>query len=144
MDVRGFRLRSLGPRILVPASVDPNASLIQFNVGGNLQTIGNAEIEFSLLEKVGIKGVVFFDVGNAWNTEGRYCGRETGSIASVYLHKSQDPCVRFAIDGLRTSAGFGFRWFSPIGPLRFEWGLPLSRLPGEDRIVFEFTIGSFF
>jgi outer membrane protein insertion porin family len=144
MDVRGFRLRSLGPRILIPSSTDPNASLIQYNVGGNLQTIGNAEIEFPIFEKVGIKGVVFFDVGNAWNTEGRYCGRVAGSVIPTQLHKSQDPCVKFAFDGLRTSAGFGFRWFSPIGPLRFEWGLPLYRLPGEDKIVFEFTIGSFF
>jgi outer membrane protein insertion porin family len=144
MDVRGFRLRSLGPRILVPGSPDPNSSLIQFNVGGNMQTIGNAEIEFPIFEKVGIKGVVFVDVGNAWNTEGRYCGRVAGSLVPSQLHKSQDPCVKFAFDGLRESAGFGFRWFSPIGPLRFEWGLPLYRLPGEDRIVFEFTIGSFF
>ncbi|MCK5796251.1 MAG: BamA/TamA family outer membrane protein, partial [Deltaproteobacteria bacterium] len=40
--------------------------------------------------------------------------------------------------------GFGIRWFSPIGPLRFEWGLPFSPNPGEDPIVFEFTIGNFF
>ena len=45
---------------------------------------------------------------------------------------------------LRTSWGFGFRWFSPIGPLRFEWGIPLVKQPGEERIVFEFTIGNFF
>ncbi|HEY3352777.1 MAG TPA: outer membrane protein assembly factor BamA, partial [Polyangia bacterium] len=144
MDVRGFRLRSLGPRILVPSSPDPNASLLQFNVGGNLQTILNAEIEFPIFEKVGIKGVVFFDAGNAWNTEGRYCGRVPGAPPPIILDKSQDPCVKFALDGLRTSVGFGFRWFSPIGPLRFEWGIPLKRLPGEDSIVFEFTIGSFF
>ncbi|MGE3459782.1 MAG: BamA/TamA family outer membrane protein, partial [Kofleriaceae bacterium] len=47
------------------------------------------------------------------------------------------------------SVGFGFRWFSPIGPLRFEWGIPLDaqRLPNgqsEDPLVFEFTIGNFF
>jgi outer membrane protein insertion porin family len=45
---------------------------------------------------------------------------------------------------IRQSAGFGFRWFSPIGPLRFEWGLPLQPLPGEESMVFEFTIGNFF
>ena len=111
--------------------------LLEFNVGGNLQTILNTEIEFPIFEKVGIKGVVFFDAGNAWNTEGRYCGRVPGSAASSTLDKSQDPCVKFALDGLRTSVGFGFRWFSPIGPLRFEWGIPLRRLPGEDSIVFE-------
>ena len=28
---------------------------------------------------------------------------------------------------LYKSVGFGFRWQSPIGPLRFEWGIPLDR-----------------
>ena len=39
---------------------------------------------------------------------------------------SKDPCMRPARPGRRTaqSWGFGFRWFSPIGPLRFEWGIP--------------------
>jgi outer membrane protein insertion porin family len=40
--------------------------------------------------------------------------------------------------------GLGIRWFSPIGPLRFEWGIPFRTLPGEQPIVFEFTIGNFF
>ena len=47
-------------------------------------------------------------------------------------------------DGLRYSWGFGFRWFSPIGPLRFEWGLPFEPEDGEEPLVFEFTIGNFF
>ena len=38
----------------------------------------------------------------------------------------------------RQDVGFGFRWFSPIGPLRFEWGIPLTRRPEDDRILFEF------
>ncbi len=42
------------------------------------------------------------------------------------------------------SAGFGIRWRSPMGPLRFEWGFPIGRKPGERPQVFEFTIGSFF
>ncbi|MEM9488486.1 MAG: BamA/TamA family outer membrane protein, partial [Myxococcota bacterium] len=48
--------------------------------------------------------------------------------------------------GIRTSVGFGFRWFSPIGPLRFEWGIPLDRQEeqNEEPLVFEFTIGNFF
>jgi outer membrane protein insertion porin family len=31
-----------------------------------------------------------------------------------------------------------------MGPLRFEWGFPIDRRPGEDRYVFEFTIGNAF
>jgi outer membrane protein insertion porin family len=45
---------------------------------------------------------------------------------------------------LRTSWGFGVRWFSPLGPLRFEWGFPFAPLPFEETSVFEFTIGNFF
>jgi len=48
-----------------------------------------------------------------------------------------------AFEGLRSSWGFGFRWFSPIGPLRFEWGFPVEPRPGEEPSVFEFTIGNF-
>ena len=45
---------------------------------------------------------------------------------------------------LRWGYGFGVRWFSPIGPLRFEWGFPINRQPDERPAVFDFTIGSAF
>jgi outer membrane protein insertion porin family len=52
---------------------------------------------------------------------------------------------------LYKSVGFGFRWTSPIGPLRFEWGIPLDRRidpytgAKTDRpLDFQFTIGNFF
>ena len=47
-------------------------------------------------------------------------------------------------NALRTSVGFGVRWFSPIGPLRFEWGFPLQRLPDERSMVFDFSIQQSF
>ncbi len=50
------------------------------------------------------------------------------------------------IADVRQAIGFGFRWFSPIGPLRFEWGFPLDRKAdtGEQPMVFEFAIGAPF
>ena len=45
---------------------------------------------------------------------------------------------------MRTSVGFGIRWQSPLGPLWFEWGFPIKRLPYEEPSKFEFTIGGFF
>jgi outer membrane protein assembly factor BamA len=34
---------------------------------------------------------------------------------------------------------------SPIGPLRFEWGIPITKVRPTDRsLIFEFTIGNFF
>jgi outer membrane protein insertion porin family len=144
--IRGYQLFSLGPKVNILQTQDPNADLVPFNIGGNLQLIGNFEIEFPILPQVQIKGVVFFDAGNAYNTEAKWCSNVSHSnIPSV-----SDPCNLLVggwggvFGNLRTSVGFGFRWFSPIGPLRFEWGIPINKLPTEDPIVFEFTIGNFF
>jgi outer membrane protein insertion porin family len=72
--------------------------------------------------------VVFYDLGNAY---------EAG--------QPLDPTR------VLTSWGFGLRWFSPLGPLRFEWGFPLDRRKDkrtgaytDQALDFQFTIGSFF
>jgi outer membrane protein insertion porin family len=49
-----------------------------------------------------------------------------------------------SLTNLRWSTGAGIRWFSPLGPLRFEWGFPVRPLAFEDSSQFEFTIGNFF
>ena len=146
-DVRGFAPRSLGPRIATSSPGDVGQSLGSLPLGGNMQFIWNSEIEFPLFKRIGISGVVFLDMGNAYNLEDRYCSglQRKSSIVSIKF----DPCFRFPeslTSGLRKSVGFGFRWVSPIGPLRFEWGIPLDRQAqfNEDPLVFEFTIGNFF
>jgi len=105
-----------------------DSALRGFLIGGNMQVIGNAEIEFPIFDKVGIRGVVFTDVGNSFNLEkDQYCKlRPTG------VDPSKDPC-RGPLDlsAYRASWGFGFRWFSPIGPLRFEWGVPFPDAAGR-------------
>jgi outer membrane protein insertion porin family len=139
-DIRGFSPRSLGPVIHAPSEQSPDAALTEFRIGGNAQVIGNAEIEFPMFDKVGIRGVVFTDMGNAFNLESQYCG-----LKPIGVDISKDPCQRpWDIGAFRASWGFGLRWFSPIGPLRFEWGIPFKTLPREQPIVFEFTIGNFF
>jgi outer membrane protein insertion porin family len=145
-EIRGFRLRSLGPKIKVASSPDPTARLIPYEIGGNLLTALNAEFEFMMIPPANIKGVIFFDMGNAFNTEDLYCE----DLNPSQLPKS-DPCVPWKLTDLRFSMGFGFRWQSPIGPLRFEWGFPLDRQRGtefdaraDDPVVFEFSIGNSF
>ena len=141
--IRGFYLFSLGPKVNVLSAQDPSASIGQFNIGGNLQLIMNSEIEFPIFQAVQIKGVIFFDAGNAYNTEiSKYC---PSKLAVSNIPEVFNPCQAYpTFTNLRYSVGFGFRWNSPIGPLRFEWGIPLNRQPGEDPIDFEFTIGNFF
>ncbi len=117
--VRGFERNSLGPG--VPVGSFPDSTPGRFNVGGVKQLIFNAELEIPIFAEVGIRGVVFFDAGNAWD-----------------IDEDLNPLE------MRAAVGFGFRWQSPVGPLRFEWGIPLDPKEGEDPIVFEFTIGNSF
>jgi outer membrane protein insertion porin family len=127
--VRGYLLRSITPTILVPSSTRPDAGVQTFGVGGNKQFIFNLEIEFPIFEKVGIRGVIFYDAGNAFSPAHNFF---------------QEPNFNVPL-GLFHSVGFGFRWFSPIGPLRFEWGVPLNRRsPADQPLLFEFTIGNSF
>jgi outer membrane protein insertion porin family len=139
MTIRGFFPFTIGPRILIPSRADPNriAPLRGQTIGGNLMAYYQLELEFPLLESVGIRGVVFTDGGNAWNLEDSLC---QGASINDKL------AAECGIHGIRTSVGFGFRWFSPLGPLRFEWGFPINRRKefGEKPVRFEFNIGTSF
>jgi outer membrane protein insertion porin family len=132
--IRGYRLRQVAPTEEVFARVDPNSPTSTIRVGGNKQIIFNAELEIPLLEKVGIRGVIFFDAGNTFDRDARFFEILEGDE----LKPMNLPL------GLLYSVGFGVRWFSPIGPLRFEWGIPLTRRPRDEAIQFEFTIGNSF
>jgi outer membrane protein insertion porin family len=133
-SVRGYRLLSISPSIRVGASPDPSAATADFFTGGNKQVTLNLELEFPLFEKVGIKGVVFYDLGNTFK-QGNFFSDPDHPGLALSLFKS---------------VGFGFRWFSPIGPLRFEWGIPLDRRKDvlgnyiDNALDFQFTIGNFF
>lgn len=133
--VRGYALRTVAPTELVVSPQSPDGTPTTLRVGGNKQVIFNAELEIPLLEKVGIRGVLFFDAGNAF-----------GRNVNFFQVAPNDPLAALNLPlGLLYSVGFGVRWFSPIGPLRFEWGIPLTRRPEDKQpIQFEFTIGNSF
>ena len=123
-SVRGYNWYSLGPSIRNLESEDPTHADDRLIVGGTETWINNIELEMPIIKAAGISTVVFFDAGNAFN----------GPEDDIHLH----------LAGLRTAVGFGVRWFSPIGPLRFEWGFPLAPYEDERKSVFDFSIGSFF
>ena len=141
-DLRGYQLRSVGPRLPLKSSLDENAQPIPNGavIGGNLTYHQNIELEVPIIQQVGLRGVLFTDLGNTWNLEEVYCSAAPGAQFEV-----TDPCFDAEdLLNVRTSWGFGLRWFSPLGPLRFEWGFPFKTLPFEESSVFEFTIGNFF
>ena len=133
--VRGFRRFSLGPtRTVASSSADPGTPGSEFRIGGDKQMLLTAEVEFPIFTAINLKGVLFADAGNAFGEGQPY------TLVPDLLR----PDINEYEDALRTAMGFGFRWFSPIGLLRFEWGIPLQRLRAEDPVVFEFSIGNAF
>ena len=143
--IRGYRLQSVGPQAGIASAGDPNLP-IAFEgrpIGGDFQAFYNIEFEFPIITAVGIRGVIFTDGGNAWNL---FAFRDQFGNCQAPVapeaDRSSQPC---GINGfLRYSVGFGIRWFSPLGPLRFEWGIPIRRRPQDAPIRFEFTIGQSF
>jgi outer membrane protein insertion porin family len=143
--IRGYRLQSVGPQAGVASAGDPNLPIIAQGrpIGGDFQAFYNIEFEFPLIEAVGIKGVIFHDGGNAWNV---FAFRDPFGNCQAPLAPEADPSsAPCGMHGyLRYSVGFGLRWFSPLGPLRFEWGIPIRKRPQDSPIRFEFTIGQSF
>jgi len=123
-SVRGYNWFSLGPAMRALNSDDPVRADDRLIVGGEQTWVNNIEIENPIVRAAGISGVVFFDAGNAFG----------GPFGEDQLNPLD----------LRFAYGAGVRWRSPIGPLRFELGIPIKPQPGERKSVFDFSIGSFF
>ena len=122
-SLRGYKARTVSPvRSELTKDISGNSSITNVFLGGNKEAFGNVELTFPLMSDAGIKGVAFFDYGNAY-------GEGQNLFSSVLM-----------------SYGAGVRWASPIGPLRLEYGFPLNPRSGLDSSSgrFEFSIGSLF
>lgn len=92
-----------------------------YNYGGDKYVLFNIETVFPISETANFMGVIFYDTGQVYDNNESY----------------------FSYD-LRKSAGFGFRWYSPIGPLRLEYGKKLDKKEGESSDRWDFSIGGMF
>jgi outer membrane protein insertion porin family len=122
-SLRGFEDRSVGPMerrgdeyffIDDPDEYDA--------VGGEKELFFNFEYIFPLIKEAGVRGIIFFDAGNAYRKSEGY------------------------FSDIRMSTGFGVRWQSPFGPLRLELGINLDPKSeyDEDSSEFHFTMGALF
>ena len=87
-------------------------------IGGTKMMCYNVEYRFPLLKEQGLVGLVFFDAGNVF-----------------------DDSQSWTFSGIKKSAGAGVRWYSPIGPLRLEYGFKLDRQGDESPGKWEFSVG---
>jgi outer membrane protein insertion porin family len=101
-------------------SISPIDPATGDKIGGEKMWVYNLEYQFPLVKDQGIRGVVFYDAGNVF---------------------SKDEEWEFKA---KRSVGLGIRWYSPVGPLRIEYGHKLDRATGETSGEWEFMIGSSF
>jgi outer membrane protein insertion porin family len=95
-------------------------------IGGDKFVQFNVEYLVPLSKAAGLVGLIFFDTGNVYHEDDKI---EWGD--------------------LRKSVGYGFRWYSPIGPIRLECGYildPRTEKPYNEKKggQWEFTMGTAF
>lgn len=144
-SLRGYPFSSIGsPRQVVPerdtwvndpthhaggAVKDANGNFINdvkpisVPLGGTQKFVINQEIEFPLIPDADIRAALFMDAGNSWE------GVISKSSPVLY-----------------SNWGWGIRWYSPLGPLRFEWGYPFNNIPNKvgKGVEFQFVIAPTF
>ena len=107
--MRGFEPGSVGPK-------DPATGDV---IGGDKEVFCNFEFIFPIVKKMELRGVFFYDMGNA------------------YLDTID-------VGNFRHAVGGGIRWHSPLGPLRIEAGYKLDRLDDESAFEWAFGLGGSF
>jgi outer membrane protein insertion porin family len=119
-SVRGFYTSSLGPKEIDPL---PQGGFRQVSLGGPVRISGSAEFIFPFPgagSDRSIRSFLFTDVGNVFERD------------DVDLSE------------LRTSAGIGVNWFTPIGPMKLSLGRPIRQRPGDRTQAFQFQFGTSF
>lgn len=109
-SLRAFDWASVGPK-------DAAGNV----VGGVKYAFTDVALLFPLLQRFKLRGMVFFDAGNAFSTD-----------------QSID------VDKFKTDAGVGVVWNSPFGPFQIDWARNLDRENGEPSSKWQFSVGALF
>ena len=149
--VRGFAPSGIGPRdISDPYNIQASA------LGGTSYYGASAEVDFPIFglpREVGLKGGIFADAGSLIGYSGptnfsnflgyTYCP-PSGSFASAFP-TTQFSCANVWDPNLiRTSIGASLIWNSPMGPIRFDFALPITKGKYDQTQFFNFSGGTTF
>lgn len=127
-SLRGFPLDSAGPQktvYLCPGGASSCTSPLQITVpaGGNELLILNSEARIPLdMIKKNLSVVPFYDGGNVFNRVGFH------NFTSLYAN----------------NIGVGFRYATPVGPVRIDFGYNLDPNPGTKAFQTSISIGQAF
>lgn len=104
-SLRGFEIAGVGSR---------NWAYQSYSLGGMWKVNGSTQLNFPIFipDEYQVKGFVFMDYGIL----GKPPARE-----DTYMGRPN-----YIDSGIRTSAGVGIYWNTPMGPMNFSWGWPLK------------------
>lgn len=109
-SIRGFEGRTVSPKIYHNSK--------WYEIGGQESFNNSVEISFPIIDRVKMRGVIFYDYG---------------MIGSRSLKEIK-----------RSSYGTGIEWITPIGPLQLIFAKPINPAKNDETNSFEFSIGRRF
>jgi outer membrane protein insertion porin family len=117
---RGFDFGGVGPRYTLKSGKENFDTYL----GGTRYFVFSTDLEFpvGLPNEFGMKGILFSDYGKVWRS----------GLKNPYIVDR---------NSMRLSLGFGLKWNSPFGPLKFEYGFAVKKAKGDDqrRFIFGYT-----
>lgn len=144
-SVRGYENYSLGPRSnrYFRAVNNNNNDLYPEAIGGNALAQVSGELILPMPSKADwasqIRPVLFVDGAQVFDTTNKDKEKIdiNGTSYSLLNDKYNDNTMRF-------SAGAGFTWITPIGPISLSYAVPLNKQDGDETDKVQFEIGRLF
>ncbi len=139
-SVRGFAYGGFGQNaIYYNANTQAFDNVSSDVVGGNAMAIATVELIVPTpfvadKNQNSVRTSLFVDAGSLWNTK----WTDKDKLRYPNLPDYSDPAR------VRASAGIGFQWQSPIGPLVFSYAKPIKKYERDDLEQFQFSIGGSF
>lgn len=116
-SLRGYGSRSVSPKYFANRS--------GYEYGGTMAFSNSVELSFPIIDRVKLRGALFFDYG-------------------FITDESNKETLNSEKNIQRYSTGIAFEWITPMGPLQFVFAKPLIKKPNDDIENFEFTMGTRF
>ncbi|MBY6042788.1 outer membrane protein assembly factor BamA [Phaeobacter italicus] len=127
--LRGFEPGGVGPR-----DQSSNGAGGNYNdfLGGNYYAVARFDAEFplGLPEEIGLRGGLFYDVGNLWGLN----NANTGASSAIVGREGS----------FRHVVGFSLLWTTGFGPLRFNFSKALKKEDFDEEQNFDLTLQARF
>ncbi|NIZ14856.1 outer membrane protein assembly factor BamA [Phaeobacter sp. HF9A] len=127
--IRGFEPGGIGPRDLSP---NGSGGTYDDSLGGNFYAAARFDAEFplGLPEEIGLRGGLFYDVGNLWGLE----NANTAASSNIVGRSGS----------FRHVVGFSLLWTTGLGPLRFNFSQAIIKEDFDKQRNFDLTIQARF